>query len=86
MRFTNRILDTEQLEALRPKKGDIIEHEGIEYLAEEIGMRYIVATMTSNPAAQRFLKSSECRKVLAVNPPVESSVDLVEEFPGLARR
>lgn len=78
--------DLDQLEEMRPKKGDLVSHgedEGL-YVVDEIGMRFIVVHKQDNPKAQRWFKHFE---VVKWTPPDDSEpLDLNQTFSHLGPR
>jgi len=59
---TRQIPDLDELEALRIKKGDIIQYEDETFIADEIGMRYIVAHSPDAPHMRHWFKHQEVVK------------------------
>jgi hypothetical protein len=85
-----RIPDLDELEAVRPRKGDLVSHGEDEelYVVDEIGMRFLVVHKQDNPKAQRWFKHHE---VIRWTPPDDQPtgrepIDLAAVFPGIGPR
>lgn len=49
----------EELEQLRPGKGDAISFEDEKYIVEEVGMKYYIVHREDNPASKQWLRHSQ---------------------------
>lgn len=72
------IFDREEREKLKPIAGDILDFQGTHYIAEQVGLKYIIAHLASDPAAKAMLKIGQVSKVMPEVPtvPVQNSIDL----------
>ena len=48
--------DRDELAALRPKAGDTVLYEGVEYVVEQVGMRYANLHLLADPRQKGFVK------------------------------
>lgn len=55
--FGSRIY--EELEQLRPGKGDAVSYDGEKYIVEEVGMKYYIVRREDNPNAKLWLRHSQ---------------------------
>lgn len=85
-----RIPDLDEMEAMRPRKGDIVAHGEDEelFIVEEVGMKFFVCRSLSNPKAQRWFKHFE---VFKWTPPDDLTssrkpIDLTQTFSHLGPR
>ena len=72
MRFVP-LIDREDREKLKPIAGDLLDFEGTHYIAEQVGLKYIVAHLAGDPRAKAWLKISAVIKVTpdVPTPPIE---------------
>jgi len=85
-----RIPDLDELEAMRPRKGDIVCHGEDElFTVLEIGMRYLVCQPVGKPSADKLLfKHHEvCKWTPPDEPqPDKKPLDLTQTFSHLGPR
>jgi hypothetical protein len=82
MRFLP-IIDREQREKLKPVAGDILDFQGVHYIAEQVGLKYIVAHLASDPRAKAWLKISAVSKVVPDVPiPAPTEDSFIVEQPS----
>jgi hypothetical protein len=82
-----QIPDLDQIEEMRPRKGDIVTHREDEelYIVDEVGMRYLVCHQQGNTKAQRWFKHHEVYKwTPADDQPAHR--DLTQIFVGIGPR
>ena len=48
-----------EIEEMRIKKGDVIEFEGEVYTVREVGLKYCICVLKSNPRVERWLKHAQ---------------------------
>jgi len=68
MRFV-RFMDKEEREKLKPVAGDLLDFGGVYYIAEQVGLKYVVAHLASDPGARAWLKIEQVCKVVPDAPP-----------------
>jgi len=87
MRFSS-LIDRVDRENLKPIPGDLLDFEGTHYVAEQIGLKYVIAHLASDPAAKAMLNLQQVSKVAAEAPmpPIEDRCDLEKSFPHLSQK
>ena len=84
MRFIP-VLDREQIEAQRPKKGDTVQtfdNPGVLYVVREAGFRYLICKpVIWEPDGEVWLKASNCRKVTPdeLPPTIEPDTSVIDD-------
>lgn len=81
-----QIPDLDQIEQMRPKKGDLVTHGEDLFVVAEIGMRYLVCHSPNNPKMQRWFKYHEVWRVPPEEQPGRVTMDLAQIFPGIGPR
>ena len=75
MRFVP-LIDREDREKLKPIAGDLLDFEGTHYIAEQVGLKYIVAHLAGDPRAIAWLKIQQVTKVMP-EPPLPPAATFV---------
>jgi hypothetical protein len=68
MRFISFVTHEER-EKLKPVAGDLLDFEGTHYVAEQVGLKYIIAHLAGDPAAKAMLKIGQVCKVVLDDSP-----------------
>src|SRR3954471_7026520 len=55
--------DRDERAKLKPVAGDLLDFLGVHYVAEQVGLKYVVAHLASDPKAKCLLKISAIAKV-----------------------
>jgi hypothetical protein len=55
-------LDPSDREKLRPKAGDTVLYEGVKYVVEQIGLKYVTMALLSDPRIKGFVKLNQVAK------------------------
>lgn len=56
MIFQNRLLDSDELAALKPQTGDVVVFNNEKYIAEAVGLRYINLCRLDDPKQKCFAR------------------------------
>lgn len=54
--------DPDQREALRPKKDDVVLFEGVKYIVEEVGLKYVRMCLFTDSRVKGFAKMNQISK------------------------
>ncbi len=78
----------DEIEAMRIKKGDLIEFEGEVYTVRESGLKYCVCVLASNPKVERWIKHQQAYRWTPADEPQpdKKPLDLTQTFSHLGPR
>jgi hypothetical protein len=55
-------MDPADREKLRPKAGDTVVFEGVQYVVDQVGLKYVDMSLLSNPRVKGFAKLTQVSK------------------------
>lgn len=61
-------MDPTDREKLRPKQGDTVIYEGVKYVVEQIGLKYVSMTLASDRRVTGFAKINQVAKYFEPEP------------------
>jgi hypothetical protein len=73
------IFDRDEREKLKPIAGDTLDFAGTHYIVEQVGLKYAVCHLASDPRAKAWLKISAVTKVIPDVPIPPTEEPFIEE-------
>lgn len=72
-------IDPADREKMRPKEGDVVIYEGIKYVVEQVGMKYLNLHLLDNPRVKGMAKMNQVYKYYEPGPDTEEPLkNLIE--------